>query len=114
MNRGDLYWVEFPPASGREQAGRRPALVVESGAPSSRLPTVVVVPITSRLEALRFANTLEVAPSRENGLQAPSVLLVFQVRAIDKRRMVPPPMGTLEPVYLEKTERLLRQLLALP
>jgi mRNA interferase MazF len=49
------------------------------------LPTVLIVPFTSTLAAARFAGTLVVQPDSQNGLRMPSVALVFQLRALDKR-----------------------------
>ena len=82
MNVGDLYWVELPARGGHAQAGRRPAIVVQ--APST-LPTVLLVPLTSQLDALRFPGTVLVEASQQNGLRYNSVALVFQFTAVDKR-----------------------------
>ena len=49
---------------------------------------LMVAPITSNLAALRFAFSLRVEPSPENGLTVPSVVMVFQMRAIDKTRII--------------------------
>jgi len=49
---------------------------------------LMVAPVTSNLAALRFAFSVRVEPSSENGLTAPSVVMVFQMRAIDKARIV--------------------------
>ena len=86
-SRGDIYWVSLPTSEGREQAGRRPALVIQYDPFTLSLPTVLIVPITSNLRAASFAGTIRIDPSEANGLIAPSVLLVFQLRAIDKRRL---------------------------
>ena len=85
MKFGDLYIVELPSADGREQAGKRPAVVVHV---NDMLPTVLIVPVTSKLKALNFPHTLRIEPTIENGLTVPSVLLVFQLRAIDKKRLL--------------------------
>ncbi len=82
MNIGDLYWVEFPARGGHAQAGRRPAIIAQ--APST-LPTVLLVPLTSQLDALRFPGTVLVEASQQNGLRHNSVALVFQLTAVDKR-----------------------------
>ena len=52
-----------------------------------KLPVVLTVPLTTATSTLRFAGTLLVQPSDENGLQYPSVALVFQTRAVDRRRI---------------------------
>ena len=51
-------------------------------------PMLIVAPVTSNLAALRFSFTVGVEPSPENGLTSPSVIMVFQMRAIDKARII--------------------------
>ena len=102
MARGDILTVDLPAPSGRaghEQVGYRPAIVVQTDATTASLPTTMVVPLTSNLGALRFPHTFRVDPSPQNGLARPSVLLVFQLRAIDKKRFGNR-IGRLEQHYL--------------
>ena len=112
MARGDVLWIELPNpqgGSGHEQAGRRPAVVVQADNPGS-LSTIMIVPFTGQLAAGRFPYTIQVDPSAENGLASPSVLLVFQLRAIDKRRILQK-AGTLEQKYVDRLDQMLLQLL---
>lgn len=88
MNIGEVYWVEFPGGAGRAQAGRRPAVVVQSLQASARLPTVLMVPLTTQQDALRFPGTVLVEPDGSNRLTRLSVALVFQLTAVDKRFLV--------------------------
>ena len=85
---GEIYWVAFPSSEGREQAGQRPALVIQEASLNLSLPTTLVVPITSNLKASVFPGTIIIDPTEQNGLSVRSVLLVFQLRAIDKRRFL--------------------------
>lgn len=85
MNPGDVHWVEFPAGAGRAQAGRRPAIIVQAAAASARLPTVLLIPLTTRQDALRFPGTVLVEPDPVNGLRRASVALVFQLTALDSR-----------------------------
>ncbi len=85
MNPGDVCWVEFPYGAGRAQAGRRPAIVVQSMAASTALPTVLVIPLTTQQDALRFPGTVLVEPDQVNRLRRPSVALAFQMTTIDSR-----------------------------
>lgn len=82
MTVGDIYWVELPVRGGHAQAGRRPAIILQT---ISTLPTTLLVPLTSQMDALRFAGTILVEPDQENGLRRPSVALVFQLTAVDSR-----------------------------
>jgi mRNA interferase MazF len=110
MKQGDIHWVELPPPAGREQAGRRPAIIMQSERFTNRLPTVLVVPLKSRLATLRFPATVLIQPDAQNGLSVPSVALVFQMRVVDKRA-VKERIGTLNPAVfsqlLQELDRLL-------
>ena len=87
LTHGAIHWIRFPSANGREQAGRRPAIVVQDETSAGLLPVVLVVPVTGSLAASRFAGTMVIDPTPENGLLARSVALVFQMRAVDRRRI---------------------------
>ena len=100
MNVGDLVWVEFPAGAGRAQAGRRPAIVAQVPHASAALPTVLLIPLTSQQDALRFPGTVLVEPDAVNGLRRPSVALVFQLTAIDKRFFPGPSLGVVSPAVM--------------
>ena len=85
MTVGDVCWVELASTGGHAQKGRRPAIIFQSQKASARVPTVLVVPLTSQLDALRFPGTVLVEPDADNGLRRASVALVFQLSAIDQR-----------------------------
>jgi mRNA interferase MazF len=86
MPVGDIYWADLPPSNGYEQTGRRPVLVFQDDDYAGSLPTVVIIPLSSSLGALRFPGTIAIDASPENGLAYDSVVLVFQIRALDRRR----------------------------
>jgi mRNA-degrading endonuclease toxin of MazEF toxin-antitoxin module len=73
MKQGDIYWVEFPGGAGRAQAGRRPAIVAQSDSATINLPTVLLIPLTSQLDALRFPGTVLIERDATNGLRQHSV-----------------------------------------
>ncbi len=85
MKIGDIYLVEIPSSNGHEQAGMRPGILMQDA--DSQLPTVLIIPLTSKLMAQAFPGTTLVQPNAANGLTTASVALVFQLRAIDKRRL---------------------------
>jgi mRNA-degrading endonuclease toxin of MazEF toxin-antitoxin module len=93
MNVGDVVWVDFPTGAGRAQAGRRPAIVAQAAQASLTLPTVLLIPLTTQQDALRFPGTVLIEADAANGLRRPSVALVFQLTAIDKR-FLGPQLGT--------------------
>ena len=96
MKPGDIHWVELPGGAGRAQAGRRPAIVLQDEAASDRLPMVLMVPLTTPLEALRFPGTVLIEAEQQNGLRRASVALVFQMTSIDQR-FVETQLGTISP-----------------
>jgi mRNA interferase MazF len=84
---GELYWVELPTANGHEQSGRRPALILQDEGYAGSLPIVIVVPLTGAVLTTRFPGTHRVEPTEQNGLHRPSVILAFQIRAIDRTKI---------------------------
>lgn len=95
---GEVRWVELPARGGHAQAGRRPAVIVQS---VTGLPTTLIVPLTSQLDALRFTGTVLVEADSQNGLRRPSVALVFQLTAVD-RRHVADRLGSVSKEVLEE------------
>ncbi|WP_179131575.1 type II toxin-antitoxin system PemK/MazF family toxin [Candidatus Entotheonella palauensis] len=87
MSVGDIHWVDLPAADGREQRGRRPAVVFQDDNYGGDLPVMLVVPLTTARAAMRFSGTTLIQPTAENGLRQASVALVFQLRAIDRGRI---------------------------
>lgn len=85
MTIGEIRWVDLPPRGGHAQSGRRPAIIVQSQRSLARVPTVLVIPLSSQLDALRFPGTVLVESDAQNGLRRASVALVFQLTALDQR-----------------------------
>ena len=100
--------MELPSADGHEQAGTRPTIILAE----TEANIAIIIPLTSNLQALRFRNTIEVRPSKTNGLSALSVALIFQVRAIDKKRLQNK-IGEVESLTLTKIDIALGKLLSL-
>ncbi|MBI3653558.1 MAG: type II toxin-antitoxin system PemK/MazF family toxin [Acidobacteria bacterium] len=113
MEIGDIYAVEIPSSNGHEQAGVRPAIIVQATAFAARLPTTLIVPLTSQFAATSFAGTFLIQPDAENQLNANSFALVFQLRAIDKRR-VKRKIGKLNDADLAKLYSHLKALMHIP
>ncbi len=86
MARGDVLLVSLPASDKREQSGRRPAVAIQTDVTGE--PMLMIAPVTSNLNALRFAFAVQIDPSIENGLTESSVIMIFQMRAIDKARII--------------------------
>ncbi|MGD0897373.1 MAG: type II toxin-antitoxin system PemK/MazF family toxin [Thermoguttaceae bacterium] len=112
MNYADVCWVELPDRGGREQRGRRPAIVWQDTARFAHLPTILVIPLTSRRDAMRFPGTLRVEPTATNGLTTTSVALVFQLGACDVRR-IGQRVGKLDDADLAAAQAIAKQLQSL-
>ncbi len=88
MKRGEVWRVRIPPAPGHTQSGERPAVIIQGDQFTASLPTILAVPFTSTPAAARFPGTLLIQPDGQNGLAIPSIALVFQLRALDKRHFL--------------------------
>ena len=111
MREGDIYLVEIPASGGHEQAGLRPAIIAQS-TDIEKLPTVLIVPLTSKIKAADFPFTFIIEPDEFNNLDVFSVALVFQLRAIDKRR-IKNKLGELKQDKLEILKQNLRKIMEL-
>jgi mRNA interferase MazF len=93
ISRGEVYFVDLAPTRGREQAGRRPVLVVSDDA-INRQPLVVTVVVGTDAARLAADYPTNVRVSaRESGLPRDTVFLCFQVRSLDPSRFADPASG---------------------
>jgi mRNA interferase MazF len=109
MKKGEVWRVRLPLGPGHTQAGERPVVIVQDDPFNASLPTVLIVPFTSTQAATRFSGTLVVQPDGKNGLTIPSVALVFQLSALDKRGCLKR-LGVLDPSTLDQVFAVLDQL----
>jgi mRNA interferase MazF len=86
VHPGEIYWIEFPPGGGHEQAGRRPSVVLQDDAVAARSPLVLAIPLTTSAGVTRYPAVVHVPADPRNGLSADSYAMVFQLRATDRRR----------------------------
>lgn len=109
--RGEIYFVDLDPVQGREQAGRRPVLVV-SDDQINRLPLVVTVVVGTKGENVPrdYPTNIRVAAA-ESGLPFETVFMCFQIRSIDHRRLSEKPTGTLADATMAKVNAALRRCL---
>jgi|SRR5271156_4094248 len=87
MVRGEIYFANLDPATGSEQGGTRPVLIVSRDALNFNAPIVIVAPLTSRENKRRLYPTHVELCAADTGLAKDSVVLCEQVRAISKNRL---------------------------
>ena len=87
IRRGDVFLVDLNPVVGAEQAGIRPALVIQIDRANAASPHTVVIPFTTRIRDVKLPSHVRI-PAGVGGLAEDSVLLCEQIRVIDKRRLV--------------------------
>jgi len=103
--RGEVYLVQFDPTVGAEIQKTRPAVIVQNDVSNRYSPLTIVAAVTSKFDVPPFPTEVLV-PAREGGLTADSVVLLNQIRTIDKRRLVKR-LGRVEPATLDKVNRAL-------
>jgi len=113
VRRGEVYFIDLSPTSGREQAGQRPVLVVSNDSLNARPLVVAVVPGTrgSHIPA-DYPGNVRVAPGEAN-LPQETVFMTFQIRALDPNRFSSQPVGRLSDERMAEVDQALAWTLAL-
>ena len=86
IRRGDIFYADLSPVVGSEQGGTRPVLVVQNDVGNKYSPTVIAAAITSKINKAKLPTHIEIDAARY-GLSKDSVILLEQVRTIDKKRL---------------------------
>ena len=86
VHRGEIYYADLSPVVGSEQGGVRPVLIVQNDVGNRYSPTVIAAAITSRLEKTRMPTHIRVGGG-SCGLSRDSIVLLEQIRTLDKRRL---------------------------
>lgn len=86
VKRGDIYYADLSPVVGSEQGGMRPVLIVQNDVGNKFSPTVIAAAITSQRDKAQLPTHIQLS-SQSCGLSKDSVVLLEQVRTIDKRRL---------------------------
>ncbi len=86
VKRGDVYYADLNPVVGSEQGGIRPVLVIQNDIGNKYSPTVIVAAITSKIDKAKLPTHVEIK-AEESNLEKDSVILLEQIRTIDKRRL---------------------------
>ncbi len=86
IKRGDIFYADLSPVIGSEQGGVRPVLIVQNDIGNKYSPTVIAAAITSQINKAKLPTHIEIS-AREYGLAKDSVILLEQIRTIDKVRI---------------------------
>ncbi|MGE5598375.1 MAG: type II toxin-antitoxin system PemK/MazF family toxin [Bacteroidota bacterium] len=86
VTRGDVFFADLNPVVGSEQGGQRPVLIIQNDIGNIYSPTTIVAAITSRIKRAKLPTHVEVPASRYR-LDRDSVILLEQIRTIDKQRL---------------------------
>ena len=86
IRRGDIFYADLSPVIGSEQGGLRPVLIVQNDVGNKYSPTVIAAAITTRLSKTRLPTHIDIY-AKDVGLAKDSVVLLEQIRTIDKKRL---------------------------
>ncbi|EST12284.1 type II toxin-antitoxin system PemK/MazF family toxin [Sporolactobacillus laevolacticus] len=86
VKRGDVYFADLSPVVGSEQGGVRPVLIIQNDIGNRFSPTVVVAAITAQIQKAKLPTHVEIDAKRY-GFDRDSVILLEQIRTIDKQRL---------------------------
>jgi mRNA interferase MazF len=105
VKRGDIYYADLSPVIGSEQGGVRPVVIVQNDIGNKYSPTVIAAAITSQINKAKLPTHIEM-DAQEYGLPKDSVILLEQIRTIDKRRLKEK-IGHLDDELMEKVNEAL-------
>ena len=106
IKRGDIFYADLSPVIGSEQGGLRPVLIVQNDIGNRYSPTVIAAAITSRIGKTRLPTHIDIY-ANQVGLAKDSVILLEQIRTLDKRRLRER-MGRLDSASMDRVDRALQ------
>ena len=105
IKKGDIYYASLNPVVGSEQKGERPVVVIQNNLGNKYSPTVIVSAITSQINKAKLPTHVEIS-SVEYGLNRDSVVLLEQIRTLDKKRLKEK-IGHMTDVDMKKVDKAL-------
>jgi mRNA interferase MazF len=102
VKRGDIYYADLSPVVGSEQGGLRPVLIIQNDVGNRYSPTVIAAAITSRMSKTRLPTHIDIYADKA-GLSKDSVVLLEQIRTLDKRRLKEK-MGHLDEAVMQRVD----------
>ncbi len=102
VRRGEIYYADLSPVVGSEQGGMRPVLIVQNDVGNRYSPTVIAAAITSQQNKAKLPTHIEIS-AKSVGLSKNSVVLLEQIRTLDKRRLKER-MGSLDTEMMHRVD----------
>ena len=112
VKRGEIYYADLSPVVGSEQGGIRPVLIVQNDIGNKYSPTVIAAAITSKINKAKMPTHIELN-AMEYGLNKDSVILLEQIRTIDKRRLRER-TGMIDDALMSKVDRAIAKAVSIP
>lgn len=106
IKRGDIFYADLSPVIGSEQGGVRPVLIVQNDIGNKYSPTVIAAAVTSQINKAKLPTHIEIS-ARDYGLAKDSVILLEQIRTIDRKRLREK-IGHLDDDLMEKVNEALQ------
>ncbi len=106
VKRGEVFYADLSPVVGSEQGGIRPVLIVQNDIGNKYSPTVIAAAITSKRDKTKLPTHIALG-AQSCGLQKDSIVLLEQVRTIDKKRLREK-MGTVDPTSMRRIDEALQ------
>ena len=113
VKRGDIYYADLSPVVGSEQGGIRPVLIIQNDTGNRYSPTVIAAAITSQTGNARLPTHSALPVNESGGLNRESIILLEQVRTLDKKRLRER-MGHVEEQVMEKVDTAIAVSFGLP
>ncbi len=113
VRRGDIYYADLSPVVGSEQGGVRPVLIIQNDTGNRYSPTVIAAAITSQTGKARLPTHIDLPVDSSSGLTKDSIILLEQVRTLDKRRLRER-MGHVEEGVMERVDTAIAVSFGLP
>ena len=113
VRRGEIYYADLSPVVGSEQGGVRPVLIIQNDTGNRYSPTVIAAAITSQTGKARLPTHIDLPVNESCGLSRNSIILLEQVRTLDKKRLRER-MGHVEEGVMEKVDTAIAVSFGLP
>ncbi len=103
IKRGDLFYADLSPVVGSEQGGMRPVLIIQNDIGNKYSPTIIAAAITSQINKAKLPTHIELKAG-DYGLPKDSVILLEQIRTLDKKRLKEK-IGTLKSDTMKRADK---------